>query len=170
MFTRCAALTNIALGLVHYFDRDYEEAMQSFELADRIDGWKDDKEKKVLYLLLGNTVLQKNYLKVENSELGSEALLGEAEGYYLKALSIDKKYSRAYIGLGSLSYSRALLPFEESKNIGDIDNALLELSRAYFDMALYTKDQSPIADIEVKAHFGLGGVLDAGLLRKDQVN
>jgi tetratricopeptide (TPR) repeat protein len=158
MFSRCNALTNIAIGLAHYFDQDYALAMQSFHQADVISGWADQQGKNILYLLMGNATLRTYTQLIEKKQTAPPALLDEAEKYYDQSIRLNSNYARAYIGLGSVFYNKALLPFVQSKKPSDIDGDLLNTSRADYEKAMMATDQPPLADISTKVHFGFGQV------------
>lgn len=165
--SRVRVLSGITVGLAYYSVRDFEHALTTFQSTESIEGWKDDKGKQVLYLLTGNTagktaalkyqeaVEQSNILNLDQiSKLSEDLKL--AENYYQKSLALDAEYARAYIGLGSVYYLQALIPFVESLEPVNIDFGKMDLSIATYKRALEATHQPPLADISTKVHFGLG--------------
>jgi tetratricopeptide (TPR) repeat protein len=140
---RIQVLSKITIGLAYYSVRDYTQALEVLESADKVAGWSDDQGKYVLYLITGNTAA-----KNKNIELAQE--------YYLKSLAIDPEYARPYVGLGSVYYTLALKPFEASNNPSDVDQELLDQAVASYQQALQSSHQPTLSDISTKVHFGLG--------------
>ncbi len=135
-------LTRITVGLAYFAFHDYEKSLEHFEVASQVSAIETEGE-KVIYLLMGNAAG-----RAEDIEL--------AESYYLKSLNFDGEYARAYIGLGSVHYQKALANYIVSNNPEDID--VMELNKAIeqIQKAKSAKNQPILADIDAKVHFGLG--------------
>jgi tetratricopeptide (TPR) repeat protein len=112
-------------------------------MAEDIPEWVEDQGKHVLYILLGNAA-------------GKERQMDLAQDYFERAVNLEPDYARAYIGLGSVAYIRALEHFEQTNDPADIDNNLLDASIQNLQKALEVSNQPPLADIQTKVHFGLG--------------
>ena len=138
---RTQALSLISIGLAYYSVNQYSQALASFQSAEAVPGWEDGKQ--VLYILSGNAA-------------GKAGQLDLAKEYFLKALQVDPEYARAYAGLGSVYYIMALQPSQASGDPADADQDLLNQSIQYYQQALAAAHKPPLADIETKAHLGLG--------------
>jgi tetratricopeptide (TPR) repeat protein len=114
-----------------------------FEQLERDFDWSEVGGEEVLYLLLGNAA-------------GKNDALDTAERAYRRALAENPDYSRAYAGLGSTYYMRALEPVEASGNGADIDRELLNNSIDSFHQAAAATVRPALSDIPAKVHFGLG--------------
>ncbi len=143
MSSRTRVLAAITAGLYLYSDRLYLPAFDAFQLAENMEGWEDEQDKRVVYLLAGNAAAQGNELEL-------------AETYYNRALELDSEYSRGYIGLASVAYSLALEPYRQTNNPTDTDLDLIEQAISYNVRALRSANQPELADVNVKVHFNLG--------------
>jgi tetratricopeptide (TPR) repeat protein len=143
MRTRSDIISSIAVGLSYFAVHQYEEALESLQSIEAIDGWKDDQGKEVLYALIGFSAG-----KAEKYDLTKSALE--------KAIAINPAYSRPYIGMANLNYMRALEPFNISKNAGDIDQTLLDHCFEYLELAVQAPEKPPLAEVETKIHFSRG--------------
>jgi len=141
--SRVQALSCITVGLAYYSIQDFSEALDSFRLAEDIEGWGDGEGRQVLYLLIGNAAIKSDDF-------------GTAEVYYRRSLELDPAYARGYLGLADLYYRRALQPFEETMDPAETDLGLISLAIATYEQATRIARQPPLADISTKAHFGLG--------------
>jgi len=103
---------------------------------------------EVLYFFIGREELT---LANPSSSPDSATNLANAQAAFEQALKINPAYARAHIGLGGVSYSRALAqaPAERLKN-PDLDSALKE-----YQAALSGAAASAGALIEPKAHLSL---------------
>ncbi len=140
---RTRVLTKIVVGLAYYAVHDFERALSWFLDAEKVSGWADDEGKQVLYLLIGNAY-------------GKIGELDYAEDYYDKALSLDQDYARAYIGLGSVYYIRALSFVKDSGDLSGDAVSLLETAISMYNRAIQSRYRPPLSDIGTKAHLGLG--------------
>lgn len=140
---RAQLLSLLTVGLSYYAARDYGAAQSVFEQVEREYDWSEMGGKEVLYLLLGNAA-------------GKNDNLDLAENAYQKALADNLDYSRAYAGLGSVYYIRALKPADETGNLAEIDIGLINESIASYRQAAAAPVRPALSDIETKVHFGLG--------------
>jgi tetratricopeptide (TPR) repeat protein len=143
MSTRAQLISVITVGLAYYAALDYPRAQTVFEQLERDFDWSEVGGEEVLYLLLGNAA-------------GKNDALDTAERAYRRALAENPDYSRAYAGLGSTYYMRALEPVEASGNGADIDRELLNNSIDSFHQAAAATVRPALSDIPAKVHFGLG--------------
>ncbi len=87
---------------------------------------------------------------------------GKTEQYDLtkssleKAIDINPEYARPYIGMANLNYILALKPIEESKNVNDVDQALLDNCFKFLELAVQAPEKPPLADVDTKIHFSRG--------------
>jgi tetratricopeptide (TPR) repeat protein len=58
--------------------------------------------------------------------------------------------------MANLNYILALEPFEESKNIEDVDQTLLDKCFEYLEKAVQAPEKPPLAEVEAKIHFSRG--------------
>lgn len=164
---RVQALMRVVIGLSHYSLGQYEEALSILQPAKEIAAWRDEQGKEVLYLLTGN--IAGRIASAKLSEAGhlevivrddviatSEVTLTEAEDDYLFALELDPEYARAYVGLGSVYYLRALFPFARTLDYADVDTADLDLAIATYNKAQTAQHQPAGTNIAAKVHYGLG--------------
>jgi tetratricopeptide (TPR) repeat protein len=117
-----------------------------FQTAEQLENWDDAQGKKVIYAFVGFSA-------------GKAGQYDVAELALKKAIELDPKYARPFIGMANLNYMRALLPFEKSKNPDDIDNALLENCFSYLDLAVQAPEKPPLAEVDTKIHFSRGQCL-----------
>lgn len=143
MLKRVEALTWVTDGISAYANEDFEAALDLFQSAEQIERWEDPQGRSVLYLLAGNAAIRAEQYDV-------------AEAYYRKSLELDGEYARARIGMGTMYYVKALEPFNESKNPGDLDLAALEEGERWYQSALTAQNQPDQADIETKVRYNLG--------------
>lgn len=144
--TRTQAISKISIGLAYFSLRDYENALKSFQSAEKIPDWEEEQGKEVLYLLIGNAAMKAKDFDVAIVNLS-------------KSLSIDSDYARPLITLGSVYYLQALESFDKTKEPSDIDLNLLDKAIKEFNQALKAKNQPTLSDVSTKAHFGLGQCL-----------
>lgn len=142
MSERMRVLTLLSTGLSFFSTHRYDKALARFQEAEN-EPWPEGMGREVLYLLAGNAA-------------GKSQEYGLAEEYYTRALGEDPEYARARIGLGSVSYMRALLVFNQTQNFADIDLDVLAQSVQAYQSALEAKNQPEGADIEAKVHLGVG--------------
>jgi tetratricopeptide (TPR) repeat protein len=140
---RAQIVSVLTIGLAYYAAQDYARALSVFEQLERDFDWTEVGGQEVLYLLLGNAAGKSNDLDT-------------AERAYRSALAENPGYSRAYAGLGSTYYMRALEPVEASGNGADIDLELLNKSIDSFHQAAAATVRPALSDIPAKVHFGLG--------------
>jgi tetratricopeptide (TPR) repeat protein len=143
MTTRARLVSVITVGLAYYAAQDYPRAQAAFAELERDFNWSEVGGEEVFYLLLGNAA-------------GKSRDLATAERAYRDALAVNPDYSRAYAGLGSVYYARALEPFEASGNAADINVALLNESIDHYRQAAVAGARPALSDIPTKVHFGLG--------------
>lgn len=141
--SRASALAHLCSGLAYYSFRDFEQALEEFEIADQVEDWEEDEGKQILYLLLGNAAMKTHDLQL-------------AERYYKHSLDLDVQYSRAHAGIAAIQYLSALKTFETTKDRHDIDADLVRKAIESYKRARGARNQPPLSDILVKVHFGLG--------------
>lgn len=140
---RAQLLSLLTVGLSYYAARDYGAAQAVFGQVEREYDWSEMGGREVLYLLLGNAAGKNDNLDV-------------AESAYQKALAENPDYSRAYGGLGSVYYIRALRPADETGNLAAIDVELINQSISSYERAAVASIKPALSDIDTKVHFGLG--------------
>ena len=141
---RIQLLSQLTIGIIYFSIQEYEQSLRVLLQAEEIDGLNKNDGLQVLHLLIGNAAGKRNEIAG-----GESRYLDVAETNYQKALRLDSEYSRAYIGLASVQYNRAL--YSEKPN-AELLNKAIEL----YLKALDAKNQPDLADISTKAHFGLG--------------
>ncbi|CUS06184.1 protein of unknown function [Candidatus Promineifilum breve] len=140
---RSQLLSLVTVGLAYYAARDYSHAQAYFQQIESEYDWSEVGGREVLYLLLGNAAG-----KNENLDLAEDA--------YQKALAENPDYSRAYAGLGSIHYIRALKPAEETGDLASINVDLINKSIASYEQAAAATVRPTLSDIVTKVHFGMG--------------
>lgn len=140
---RARFLSQLTIGLAYYAAGNYGQAQIEFAALESAFNWSEVGGRELLYLMLGNAAAKNNALNV-------------AENAYLTALSANSDYSRAYIGLGSVYYLRALLPAERVDNPAAIDTGLMQKAIATYEQAAVAPLRPALADVETKVHLGLG--------------
>jgi len=128
-----------------------EDARNYFQEAEALDGWFKSAGKEVVYLLIGNA-----YGRQESIEKNGNSLL-PAEQAYQTALEINPDYSRAKIGLASISYLRAL-GNPDNPSFESVDEQLLAEAETLFQEASQLENAPESANIPMKAAYGLGQV------------
>ncbi len=137
---RLYVLTLLIDGLSDYVVGEYGDAETCFESALAIEAWNSS---DVIYVLLGNAALQQRELT-------------RAEAYFTQALEVNADYARAYAGLATV-FLQQTTPDIRSGSY-DFDLQLLDQAFDYYQKALNSEDQSPLADTPTKARFGMGDV------------
>lgn len=140
---RAEVFSLITRGLSDYFTHNYTDALDLFTQANQERYWDYPDGREVVYLFQGNAAGRANDLE-------------QAKVAYLKALEVDADYARAYVGLGGVAYSEALLKVTSDQFTPDLDKFKLALD--FYDQALTAKNASPTADIPAKVAFGRGQV------------
>jgi tetratricopeptide (TPR) repeat protein len=141
--TRSDIISSLAVGLSYFAVHQYESALETLQKVETIEGWQDDQGKEVIYALMGFAAA-----KVGEYDLTRSALE--------QAIAINPDYARPYIGMANLSYILALELFEESKNIEDVDQTLLNQCFEYLEKAVQAPEKPPLAEVETKIHFSRG--------------
>jgi tetratricopeptide (TPR) repeat protein len=139
---RVEVLARITVGLARYSFHHFDRALETFKSVEKVEGLTGEPGvQRVLYLLIGNAA-------------GKNDELDLAEQYYTRSQVIDPEYARPYAGLGSVRYIQALDAF--SKGITATARTKSEEAIKYYHEALDAPFKPSLADIESKAHFGLG--------------
>lgn len=146
---RVQALSLITHGLAYYATDNMVSALKFFKQAEKINGWPIGSDKKVIYLLLGNT-----YSRKASAEK-SPVALPKASSYYTKALSIDDEYARAKVGEAGVLYLMAVGD-PNNPSFETVDPHKLDEAEATFKAALTLDNRPESANIETKVAFGLG--------------
>lgn len=141
--SRIQALVFLTIGLAYYADNMFSEAVTYFQLAETVENWPDNTGKEVLYLLIGNGEMKQDHLS-------------EAESHYRHALELDSNYARAYIGLASVYYLRALEPARITHQPDDINLRFLDRAIRTYQKALTVPNQPTSLNVTTKIHLGLG--------------
>jgi tetratricopeptide (TPR) repeat protein len=155
---RSQILTYIIQGITQLILHQYEEARRTFDLALRISGEGEGSE--LIYVLLGNTSLSA-YNRITSGGTAQElrqrpTVLAEAEADFEEAIRVNRDYSRAYIGLGSVRY---LTLFDTAgQNWDSIAPAAINDVETTYQQALEAHDRPESADITTKVALGLGQV------------
>ncbi len=143
MYTRSDIISSLAVGLSYFAVHEYDKALEVLESIDTIQGWENEQGKEVLYALIGFAAG-----KTEQYDLTKSSLE--------KAIDINPEYARPYIGMANLNYILALKPIEESKNVNDVDQALLDNCFKFLELAVQAPEKPPLADVDTKIHFSRG--------------
>ncbi len=138
---RANGLAQFVIGLSAYSRGSFDRALDRFEQAAAVPGWREEDGKEVLWLYLGNT----------HGRLRDYSSAGAA---YETALGINPDYARAIVGQADIGFQ-----LSRGNCFPPADSAGLELSASQFRQALAVSATSPRADIETKATYGLGRVL-----------
>jgi tetratricopeptide (TPR) repeat protein len=141
LLARTRALAQFVKGLSDYSENNFDSAAHYFAEAARADGWEEHEGKEVLYLFLGNTAGKRHDLQA-------------AQTYYAHALQLAPEYARARLRAAQVLFQRARDNCEQ----GHVNVRGLELALQGYQWALSAKVQPPLADIPVKASFGVGRV------------
>lgn len=149
---RTRALVNVAFGVAYMADNSFETARSYFEKAGA--DLENEEGKDVVYLLIGNTFLH------TGSEQELNQNLDQALAYYEAVLEFDCaeagcSHARAILG-------KAIVLTKQGK--GDPDrNVPTDVPTLDEAIALYrqvlTIPYPPEAQLEIKAHLGLGEAL-----------
>jgi tetratricopeptide (TPR) repeat protein len=151
---RFRALVYIASGLNLLTNNLYPGATLAFSRAlteatetDPIIGEAAWANPDVIYLMLGNVALLKPTPELE-----------EAGQNFQQATEASPQNARAWSGLGSVYYKRAIAGMQDT-DYGSIDDTLLNDARDSYDYALAMERQHPsLAYVDLKANLGLGQV------------
>lgn len=143
MQMRSDIISSLAVGLSYFAIHEYQKSLDILKSIETIESWEDNQGKEVLYALIGFSA-------------GKASKYDEAEVALEKAIKINPDYSRPYIGIANLYYIRALLPFEKSKKIEDVDLKLLDSCFDYLDLAIQAPEKPPLAEVDTKIHFSRG--------------
>jgi tetratricopeptide (TPR) repeat protein len=143
MRTRSDIISSLAVGLSYFAVHRYEDALQSLQSIEAIEGWNEDQGKEVLYALIGFAAGKAKQYDITEAALE-------------KAITINPDYARPYIGMANLNYILSLKPFEESKNVGDVDQSLLDQCFTYLDLAVQAPEKPPLAEVDTKINFARG--------------
>lgn len=143
MEIRTDIVSSMAQALSYVAVFEYGAALEKFQAIAVIQGWDDDQGKEVLYALIGFTAG-----KVKQYDLTRSSLE--------RAIEINPRYARPYVGMANLSYVLALQPVEVSENINDVDQGLLNQCFSYLDQAVQAPEKPPLADVDIKIHFSRG--------------
>jgi hypothetical protein len=162
---RSRLLATIVLGETYTALNDYKKSLAVFQsVEDDPEVWEDPAANKLINLLKGNAA-GRYYSQVKSPEL-----LSMAENYYDLAKNTDANYARAYLGLASVAYTRALQPIHESTNPDDLnsfiylDTEQAENSLAYTEKAAQLVELPDLAHIQEKVYYGRGQIYMAQIL------
>ncbi|NDJ62198.1 MAG: tetratricopeptide repeat protein, partial [Chloroflexi bacterium] len=153
---RSQILASITQGVVQMVAHQYDDAYRAYDAALRAH--RQDTGKELLYVLRGNAAIS-NYNRIAAGEPPGEsrrlpALLDQAEADFEAAIQINDEYARAYAGLGSTKYLRALETVVVTQTWGDVSETTLADIEATYNLALTANDRPASADIEAKVTFG----------------
>jgi tetratricopeptide (TPR) repeat protein len=141
---RAQVVSFVTRGLSFYFVSLYEDALNSFQEANRNEYWQNNNGRESIYLFEGNAA-------------GKMLELDIAEKAYQKSIDIQPNYSRGYVGLGSIFFLRSI-ENEISGEGFEPNPTFLAASEEYFNLALEASYQPKSADISSKVAFGLGQI------------
>jgi tetratricopeptide (TPR) repeat protein len=140
LYGRTLSLAHLTIGLIYFRQNNYNDAFTAFSEAENTPGWESKDGKEVIYLFLGNAALN---LKEYDT----------ASNWFEKALDNNPNYSRAYIGFGFNRFQQSILGLKQNRTV-DLD--LMDQAINVFNQGLKSTDKPPNADVDAKAHFGLG--------------
>ena len=143
MQLRTDIISSLAEGLTFFAVQDYQQALEKLQTIEQIEGWQDDEGKEVLYALIGFAAG-----KTEDYQLTETALR--------KAIALNPRYARPYIGLANLDYLLALQPYTETNDVKDVDQSLLDECFEQLQAAEDAPEKPPLAEVETKIHFARG--------------
>jgi tetratricopeptide (TPR) repeat protein len=155
-------LAALAVGMTYYSTHDYDSALKIFETASAdVGSWKDPAAVRLLYLMMGNSLLRQS-----ERNPGQMDLLDQAGQNFNAARGSDDSYARAFLGLGSVAYLKALTLALASGDPLATDLQLLEESETSYQKALSLAPTPDLAHVREKAYTYLGRVLLARGYRK----
>jgi tetratricopeptide (TPR) repeat protein len=143
MQTRTDIVSSLAEGLSYLAVHEYGTALEKLQDIESVEGWQEDQGKEVLYALIGFAAGKAGQYELTRSMLE-------------RAIAINPEYARPYIGMANLNYVLALQPVEESSDIQDVDQALLDECFKYLEQAVQAPEKPPLADVDTKIHFSRG--------------
>lgn len=166
---RAEFLAQVAIGLTYYSIANYDRAAEtllSILPAEEEPEPANLESLRLVYLLLGNTMLKKALKQVDTIDPNSAdsvdaaenritLFLQEAESYFSQSSEMDSEYGRAYVGLGDTAYQQSFKC--DVKGCG-VDLASLEASVFYYEQALSSHNSPETAVIDAKVNYGLGQV------------
>jgi tetratricopeptide (TPR) repeat protein len=157
------SLVDFALGINAYATRSYDQAQTHFEAAAASAGLDLSAPKpsfrsadgvEMLYLLMGDLAAKRAVAAVGQSIGQRGALFAAARAHYEQALGLDREFARAYIGLAEVTYLQSMGTCP--RNSASIDAEGLKSAIQFYEQAIAAGNQTPIANISAKAHFGIG--------------
>lgn len=132
---RLTTFTNLVIGFAYYNIEDYQNAMLYFEKVASDNVLKPEQRKESLYSVMGD-------IAVQNEDYSL------ARDFYQEAIDINPQYAPVYVGLGNLYYIEAISE--------EIRPDLVHLAIDEYALALSVVDRPLGADLDARAHFGLG--------------
>lgn len=147
---RARALSLITLGLAAVAVDDHATALAFFTEAEQMPAWSAGAGKELVYLLMGNAASNLAATTLD------AAYVNQALDYYEEALALEPTFARALVGLAGATYQQALGNLQTRRG-SDVLLDRLEEAEILYETALETPAPAA-AEIEVKAHFGLGQI------------
>ncbi len=144
---RTGLLASFVVALSYFADRQYERAEGLLAQVASDSGWPEHEGKEVVYLFLGNVVLQ---------DLGRDRpdRITQAGRWFDDALALDPEYARAQLGAAEVAFQRARGDANcraETVDVDELENAITR-----FGAAKEAAHQPPESDVAVKADFSAG--------------
>ena len=136
---RSEVLALIAKGLGFYLVNQYEDALKLFQKANDPALWEFNAGREVVYLFTGNAA-------------GRARLLPEARAAYEKAIEIEPRYARAYVGLAGVYYLHGLEP--ATSQDFKLDMPAMGQALQFLEVAEHAPLRPPSADLPAKIAFG----------------
>lgn len=134
---RTRVLVLFTVGLAYLKLENYSKALEYFDRADQIGGWKETEGKEVLYLFVGTAYRQRE-------GPGDAASARQA---YERAIHLNPSYARPHLGLGNVYYEgyrrdlsdetaldQALAHYEEARNIEPSDSSIYEKAKVHLTL------------------------------------
>jgi tetratricopeptide (TPR) repeat protein len=170
---RSEILALITQGLSLMTASAYDRAQSAYEQALTVGG-SDLSGRELLYILVGNaSTFNYNALAAGGGTRDLQRLpqlLTQAETAYKEAIALNPAYSRAYAGLGSIQYLRAVTGISDNQAWQSLDETVLNQIDATFDKSMASLDQPGSADIPTKVTFGKAQVALLRFLRDSRSN
>jgi tetratricopeptide (TPR) repeat protein len=150
---RVQVLQRMVSGLGSYYLGNYDEAAAKFQEATDIPYWEPGEGKEVAYYLLGQARLRGYDQLVGNTEQ-----LSQSYNAFLEAYRLNPEYARACLGLGAVALQQSGIQDALRTGIIDVKPDKLEEALYWYRVSTDKRDQPPLANIPVKADYGLGQV------------
>lgn len=169
---RAEALADLVRGLAHFYVADYDQAYLEFQAATQVPGWQPEEGQEVAYVMMGAAqLLAADELKAAQQAAAREGRAQEvsaiqeqrrralegAVAAFAAAQRLNPDYARSYLGLGAASLQQAT-NLSPDGTVQAVDPLKLGEAEAWYAGSRGAADQPPLANVGVKADYGLGQI------------